>query len=118
MFSAKKNCIFPFFYKQMIACLSVLTSITIFTCSPSTTIREQQMSQPCVIATCKRPSRVVCDCCEQRFCLPHLTQHNESLVSQLNPLTDEINALGSRLTAFNVIEITGNCRQKVEKCKN
>jgi hypothetical protein len=73
------------------------------------------MSQPCAITKCNRASRGLCDCCKQNLCLQHLTEHNASLVAQLNPLTDEINALGDRLRTLNIQKIAGHCRQKLEQ---
>jgi hypothetical protein len=44
-----------------------------------------------------------------------LNEHNDVLNSQLNPLVDEINALGERLKALNIQDIYGDCRQKLEQ---
>ncbi|CAF4175126.1 unnamed protein product [Rotaria sordida] len=72
------------------------------------------MSQSCSIEKCSRTSRWLCDCCEQYLCLQHLNEHNVSLISQLNPLTDEINALGDRLETLSIHDAIANCRQKLE----
>jgi hypothetical protein len=47
--------------------------------------------------------------------LQHLSEHNALLISQLNPLTDEINMLGDRLKSFNIHEAISDGRQKLEK---
>ncbi|CAF4262450.1 unnamed protein product [Rotaria sp. Silwood2] len=73
------------------------------------------MSQPCIINGCKRASRALCHCCQQNLCIPHLTEHNDILNSQLNPLIDEINALGDRLKTFDIQKKTENCRQILEQ---
>jgi hypothetical protein len=73
------------------------------------------MSQPCVIVTCKRVSRALCHCCQQNLCITHLSEHNDLLNSQLNPLTDEINVLGERLKTLNTKDILVSCHQKLEK---
>ncbi|CAF0962035.1 unnamed protein product [Rotaria sordida] len=73
------------------------------------------MSQSCSIKKCTRTSRGLCDCCQQNLCLQHLNEHNASLVSQLNPLIDEINALGDRLKTLNIQKTIGNSRQKLEQ---
>ena len=73
------------------------------------------MSQPCAITKCIRASRGLCDCCKQNLCLQHLNEHNASLLSQLNPLTDEINALGDRLKTINIQKIVDGGRQKLEQ---
>ncbi len=73
------------------------------------------MSQPCATTKCHRISRGLCDCCMQQLCIQHLAEHNASLISQLNPLTDEINALGDRLQALNIQNLVGDCHQKLEE---
>jgi hypothetical protein len=73
------------------------------------------MSQSCAIPKCERTSRGLCDCCKQNLCLQHLNEHNALQISQLNPLIDEINALGDRLKSFNIHEAVSNSRQKLEK---
>ncbi|CAF3418067.1 unnamed protein product [Rotaria sp. Silwood1] len=73
------------------------------------------MSQLCSIENCIRTSRGLCDCCQQYLCLQHLNEHNALLISQLNPLTDEINALGYRLQTLNIQETIQNGRLKLEQ---
>jgi hypothetical protein len=75
----------------------------------------QTMSQTCDITSCKRPSCALCHCCQQNVCLPHLKEHQDALISQLNPFVDQINALGDRLKALNTERMIGNCRQKLEQ---
>jgi hypothetical protein len=75
------------------------------------------MSQLCTILKCERISRGLCDCCKQNLCLQHLNEHNALLISQLNPLTDEINALGDRFKSFNIHEAVSTGRQKLEECR-
>jgi hypothetical protein len=45
---------------------------------------------------CERIVRGLCDCCKQQLCLQHLNEYNLSLINQLNPLIDEVNALGDQ----------------------
>ena len=73
------------------------------------------MSQPCAIATCKRVSRTLCYGCNQNFCREHMVEHDLSLNSQLNPLSDEINALGERLKSINLENTIGDSHQKLEQ---
>jgi hypothetical protein len=73
------------------------------------------MSQPCAAKDCKRASRTLCHCCDQHLCRDHFNEHDDLLNSQLNPLTDEINALGDRLKAINLDKITNNSRQKLSQ---
>ena len=75
------------------------------------------MSQSCAANKCNRTSRGVCDCCQQNLCLQHLTEHNASLLSQLDPLTDQINELDGRLKSLN-IEQAFNYRQKLEEWRD
>jgi hypothetical protein len=57
-------------------------------------LRRRDMSQLCAIPKCERTVRGLCDCCKQKLCLQHLNEHNTLLISELNPLIDEINAVG------------------------
>ncbi len=52
------------------------------------------MSQyPCAITECPRLSRVLCYCCTKKYCIEHLKTHNDTYLSQLYQLTNEINLL-------------------------
>ncbi|CAF3711329.1 unnamed protein product [Rotaria sp. Silwood1] len=73
------------------------------------------MSQSCAVYECKRASRALCHCCQQNLCIPHLTEHNDLLNAQLNPLIDEVNSLGDRLKTVDIQEKTRQCRQKLEQ---
>jgi hypothetical protein len=72
------------------------------------------MSQTCIIIGCKRISCALCHCCQQDICLFHLKEHQDLLISQLNPLVDEINILENRLNALDVEKMIGNIREKLE----
>ncbi|CAF2466780.1 unnamed protein product [Rotaria sp. Silwood2] len=73
------------------------------------------MSRLCSIKSCTRISRWLCDCCRQNLCLQHLNEHNALLISQLNPLTDEINALGDRLKTLTIQKTIVNNLEKLEQ---
>ncbi|CAF3241197.1 unnamed protein product, partial [Rotaria sp. Silwood2] len=73
------------------------------------------MAQPCVIATCKHASQTLCYGCNQHFCREHMIEHDLSLNSQLNPLSDEINALGERLKSINLENAIENSHKKLEQ---
>ncbi len=73
------------------------------------------MSQLCVVSTCKRASRTLCYGCNQNFCREHMIEHDLSLNSQLNPLSDEINALGERLKSIKLENSIEDSHQKLEK---
>lgn len=73
------------------------------------------MSQPCAIIKCKRPSRAVCDCCQSYLCLQHLSEHNAVLISELNPLVDEINNLNDRFKILNNENIFEKYREKLQQ---
>ncbi|CAF0949095.1 unnamed protein product [Rotaria sp. Silwood1] len=73
------------------------------------------MSQRCLVEQCVRTARGLCDCCQQNLCLQHLNEHNALLISQLNPLADEINALGNRLQTLNIQKPISNSRLKLEQ---
>ena len=76
------------------------------------------MSQFCALDKCTRTSRGQCDCCNQQLCIQHLTEHNTALMNQLNPLTDEINALSDRLDLLNIENMTGESRRKLEQWRD
>ncbi len=73
------------------------------------------MSQNCAIGTCKHVSRALCYCCQQNICIFHINEHNDILNARLNPLVDEINALGERLQTMDVQKKVGYCRRKLEQ---
>ena len=72
------------------------------------------MSQPCDIDDCKRVSRALCHCCNQNLCLAHLTEHNDVLNSQLNPIADEINVLNERIHRIDVAHVLGNFHEQID----
>ena len=76
---------------------------------------EKKMSQPCAIAICKRFARTLCHGCNQNFCREHMTEHDLILNSQLNPLSDDINALGERLKTINLEKSKGDSHEKLEQ---
>jgi hypothetical protein len=77
------------------------------------------MSQsPCAIDQCKRTSRALCHCCNQNICLLHLKEHYDKFVSELNPLTDEINLLDNRLITIDIKILTEKSRQQLEQWRN
>lgn len=76
------------------------------------------MSQICTISKCNRKSRGLCDCCQQNLCLQHLNEHNTSLLTQLNPLTDEINVLSDHLKTLNLDQIIAANRQELERWRD
>jgi hypothetical protein len=60
----------------------------------------------------------LCYCCQQSVCLQHLKEHNDLLISQLNPLVDQINSISDRLKAINIRNKVDTCRQKLEQWRN
>jgi hypothetical protein len=44
-----------------------------------------------------------------------LKEHDESIISQVHPLVDEINIAADQLLNINIDEVIGNCRQKLDK---
>jgi len=73
------------------------------------------MLQQCAIATCKRLSRALCFCCQKNICIYHLKEHDDILNSKVNPLVDEINALGERLQTIDIEKKVGYCRRKLQQ---
>jgi hypothetical protein len=73
------------------------------------------MPPTCTITECKRTSCAVCHCCQQDICLSHLKEHQDLLISQLNPLVDQINILENRVNALNTANMTGDAREQLEQ---
>ena len=73
------------------------------------------MPQACAAMKCSHTSRGLCDCCQQQLCIQHLSEHNASLIAQLNPLTDEINLLHDCLKTLNLQKIVGDGYKKLER---
>ncbi|CAF3494284.1 unnamed protein product [Rotaria socialis] len=48
---------------------------------------------PCTITECPRISRALCHCCQNNYCIEHLRDHNDTYLSQLYELTNQINKL-------------------------
>ncbi|CAF2915497.1 unnamed protein product [Rotaria sp. Silwood2] len=55
-------------------------------------------SQVCTIDSCKRSARVVCICCQQKFCIIHLNEHSDLVKVRLTPLAHELNKLSNQFT--------------------
>ena len=73
------------------------------------------MPQTCAIENCKRTSCALCHCCNQNVCRPHLNEHQDLLVSELNPLLNQINALDNRLKVLNIDNMVAEPRQNLEQ---
>jgi hypothetical protein len=72
------------------------------------------MAPTCTITDCKRISCALCHCCQQDICLFHLKEHQDLLISQLNPLVDQINVLETRVNAIDIENMIGDVREKLE----
>ena len=59
---------------------------------------------PCEIESCERISATLCEHCNNRVCRRHFDEHADLLVQELNPLADNINALGEKISSFRVTE--------------
>ncbi|CAF3644828.1 unnamed protein product [Rotaria sp. Silwood1] len=64
-------------------------------------------SRPCVVNQCKRPSRALCNCCQQYFCREHLKEHDDLMNAQLPSLADHINELSDQFNNGALLEPTG-----------
>jgi len=72
------------------------------------------MPPTCAIIECKRTSCALCHCCQQNICLSHLKEHQDLLISQLNPIVDQINILENRVNSLDIENMTINVREKLE----
>jgi hypothetical protein len=77
--------------------------------------KSLSMFRSCNISTCKRSSLAVCHCCQKNVCISHLNEHQGIINSKLDPLVDEINALGERLQTIDVEKKVAYCRRKLEE---
>ena len=73
------------------------------------------MPPTCTVTECKRTSCALCHCCQQDICLSHLKEHQDLLISQLNPLVDQINVLENRVNALNTENMIGDAREQLEQ---
>ncbi|CAM4870167.1 unnamed protein product [Rotaria socialis] len=56
------------------------------------------------IASCKRPCRALCLCCQQYLCRDHLKEHDDLIDAKLPPLVDQINTLSDQLNKGTSLE--------------
>lgn len=73
------------------------------------------MPSTCTTAECTRTSCALCHCCRQDLCLYHLKEHQEQLISLLDPLVDRINILDNRVNTLDIDLLIGDAREKLER---
>jgi uncharacterized coiled-coil DUF342 family protein len=73
------------------------------------------MSELCIIEQCRRTSRASCKCCKQDLCLQHFWEHNDLVISQLNPLKNEINGIDSRFQTIDIQKLITAFRQQIKQ---
>lgn len=73
------------------------------------------MPRSCSINECKRISCARCHCCGKDLCLQHLKEHHDRLLSQLDPLADQIDRLETRLNNFQIQSMMDFARNKLEQ---
>ena len=73
------------------------------------------MPATCATSKCTRTSCALCHCCQQDLCLHHLKEHQELLISLLDPLVDQINILDNRINTFEIDHLIGDAREKLER---
>ncbi|CAF3567050.1 unnamed protein product [Rotaria sp. Silwood1] len=72
------------------------------------------MSQSCAAESCESTLGISCHCCDKTFCPDHLDEHYESINSQLDPLTNEINILYDQIMKKTKEKLIGNCLKKLD----
>lgn len=72
------------------------------------------MSPTCTIIGCKRTACALCHCCQQDICLIHLNEHQDKLISELNPFVDQINILENRINTLDIKNMIGDVREQLE----
>ena len=73
------------------------------------------MPSTCSAKECKRTSCALCHCCQQDICLTHLQEHQNSLISKLNPLVDQTNMLENRVKTLKTENIVVTVRNTLEE---
>ncbi|CAF1017183.1 unnamed protein product [Rotaria magnacalcarata] len=73
------------------------------------------MASTCTITKCDCNSYAKCDCCQQIICLFHLKEHRDLLISQLNPLINQITILENRVKAFTAEKMIGNACETLQQ---
>lgn len=73
------------------------------------------MSQSCKIAKCSRIASSLCTCCQKQICKIHFDEHYEVLISQLQPITNELTTLNDNLKSFDINKTTAESREKLEQ---
>ncbi|CAF3537233.1 unnamed protein product [Rotaria socialis] len=73
------------------------------------------MPSMCTITKCNGNSYAKCDCCQQIVCLFHLKEHRDLLISQLNPLINQITVLENRVNAFKAENMIVNACKTLEQ---
>jgi hypothetical protein len=81
---------------------------------PTPGAATRQMTDPCKIPQCTRPSFALCNCCEKQICKFHINEHSELLLAQLTPLVDKIDALNNELQSFDINQTNIDSRVKLE----
>ena len=76
------------------------------------------MPRTCSINECKRTSCAVCHCCGTDLCLHHLKEHHDSLLSQIDPLAEQMNQLENRLQGFQIQSMMDYARGKLEQWRS
>ncbi|CAF2607340.1 unnamed protein product [Rotaria sp. Silwood2] len=73
------------------------------------------MPSTCTITKCKYTSYAICDCCQQNICHIHLKEHQNLLISQLNPFVNQINILANQINTIEIENIIGIARKTLEE---
>ncbi|CAF0975846.1 unnamed protein product [Rotaria sordida] len=76
---------------------------------------SQSMSEKCVIDNCRHIQRALCKCCKQDLCYQHLWEHNDSIISQLNLLKNEIHHVNYRFKTLNIPEIIKAFQKQIKQ---
>lgn len=73
------------------------------------------MPQSCKILKCPRVSSALCNCCEKQLCNIHMDEHYQVLVSQLQPIINDMDTLDNDLKVFDRHKTIAESLEKLEQ---
>jgi hypothetical protein len=73
------------------------------------------MSGLCKSPKCTRSQSALCKCCQKPLCQFHIDEHYKLLISELQPLVNDINVIDNELKSFDIHKTNVESREKLEQ---
>lgn len=73
------------------------------------------MPQACEISDCGSPSLGTCRCCQRCLCREHFVEHDQSIRSALDQLTNELDDLVEQLSRFDLDAVLMDASQSLDR---